>query len=73
MGVSHYEGKTEAAGLKAMFDSVWDNPAMVEEVTDAVAEQVQTLYKDNAPEYIYFLTLLSPFSGTLWLMTRTTP
>ena len=61
MGVSHYEGKTEAAGLKAMFDSVWDNPAMVEEVTDAVAEQVQTLYKDNAPEYIYFLTLYHLF------------
>ena len=61
MGVSHYEGKTEAAGLKAMFDAVWDNPAMVEEVTDAVAEQVQTLYKDNAPEYIYFLTLYHLF------------
>ena len=55
-----------------MFDSVWDNPAMVEEVTDAVAEQVQTLYKDNAPEYIYFLTLYHLFRDFM-LMTRTTP
>lgn len=61
MGVSHYQGRTEAAGLKAMFEAVWDNPAMVEEVTDAVVEQVQTLYRDNAPEYIYFLTLYHLF------------
>ena len=61
MGVSHYQGKTEAQGLKAMFDAVWDNLSMVEEVTDAVAEQIQTLYKDNAPEYIYFLTLYHLF------------
>lgn len=61
MGVSHYEGATEAQGLLSMFDSVWDSPEMVEDVTEAVAEQVQTLYRENPPEYIYFLTLYHLF------------
>ena len=39
--VSHFENATEAVGLKMMFESVWDNPAMVEEVTAQVAAQVE--------------------------------
>lgn len=35
--VSCFENATEAVGLKMMFESVWDNPAMVEEVTAQVA------------------------------------
>ena len=61
MGVSHYEGATEAQGLLSMFDSVWESPEMVEDVTEAVAEQVQTFYRENPPEYIYFLTLYHLF------------
>lgn len=60
-GVSHFEGAAETAGLKAMFESVWGNPAMVEDVTDRVAEQVETLYRENAPEFVYFLTLYHLF------------
>lgn len=61
MGVSHYEGSSEADGLRNMCDSVWNSPEMVEDVTEAVAEQVQTLYRENPPEYIYFLTLYHLF------------
>lgn len=60
-GVSHFEGPAEVAGLKAMFESVWGNPAMVEDVTAAVAEQVETLYRENPPEFVYFLTLYHLF------------
>ena len=59
--VSHFENATEAIGLKMMFESVWDNPAMVEEVTAQVAAQVETLYRENPPEFIYFLTLYHLF------------
>lgn len=61
MGVSHYEGASEAAALKGMFDSLWDNSDMVEDVTDAVIDQVQTLYRENPPEFVYFLTLYHLF------------
>lgn len=60
-GVSHFQTSTEAMGLKAMFDSVWENPSLVEDVTDEVAEQIETLYRENAPEFIYFLTLYHLF------------
>ena len=59
--VSHFENATEAVGLKMMFESVWDDPAMVEEVTAQVAAQVETLYRENPPEFIYFLTLYHLF------------
>ena len=61
MGVAHYEGDTEAAGLKAVFEVIWGNPAVVEEVTDAVAERIETLYRENPPEFVYFLTLYHLF------------
>ena len=61
MGVSHFENATEAAGLKAMFEGIWNDPAMVADVTDAVAEQIQVLYKENSPEFVYFLTLYQLF------------
>jgi hypothetical protein len=60
-GVSHFETTSEAAGLKAMFDGVWGNPQMVEEVTEEVLAQVQTMYRENPPEFIYFLTLYHLF------------
>lgn len=65
MGVSHYKGATETAGLKAMFESVWDKPAMVADVTDEVAAQVGTLYRENPPEFVYFLTLYHLFRDYL--------
>ena len=64
-GVSHFEGASEASGLKAMFESVWDNPAMVEDVTDEVATQVETLYRETPPQFVYFLTLYHLFRDYL--------
>ena len=65
MGVSHFEGAAEAAGLKAMFESVWANPALTADVTAEVAAQVETLYRENPPEFIYFLTLYHLFRDFL--------
>lgn len=60
-GVSHFQTSAEACGLKAMFESVWSNQALVEEVTEEVIAQVETLYRENSPEFIYFLTLYHLF------------
>lgn len=59
--VTHAQSTPEAAGFKAMFDTVWNNPELVEEVTDAVAAQIETLYRENPPEFVYFLTLYHLF------------
>jgi hypothetical protein len=60
-GVSHFQTSSEAAGLKAMFDGIWGNQQLVEDVTGAVIEQLETLYRENPPELVYFLTLYHLF------------
>lgn len=60
-GVSHFQTSTEAAGLKAIFDGIWDNQQLVEDVTGVVIEQLETLYRENPPELVYFLTLYHLF------------
>lgn len=45
----------------SLFDDVWNNPKIAEDVTEHVAEQIQTLYRENSPEFIYFLTLYHLF------------
>ena len=64
-GVSHFQTTQEAIGLKAMFDGIWDNPARVEDVTGQVAAQIETLYRENPPEFVYFLTLYHLFRDYL--------
>ncbi len=60
-GVSHFQSSAEAAGLKAMFEGVWNNQQLVEDVTGAVIDQLETLYRENPPELVYFLTLYHLF------------
>lgn len=64
-GVSHFQTTQEAMGLKAMFDGIWDNPSLVEDVTERVAAQIETLYRENPPEFVYFLTLYHLFRDYL--------
>ncbi|MBR3160892.1 MAG: DEAD/DEAH box helicase family protein [Atopobiaceae bacterium] len=72
-GYGSYSGASEAAGLKAMFDGVWDNPSMVADVTERVAEQIGTLYRENAPEFVYFLTLYHVFRDFMADMEESDP
>ncbi len=60
-GVAHFQTSAEAAGLKLMFDGIWNNQALVEDVTGAVIDQLETLYRENPPELVYFLTLYHLF------------
>ncbi len=60
-GYSVFSGENEASSLKAAFEQVWGNPSLAVDVTARVAEQVETLYRENAPEFIYFLTLYHIF------------
>ena len=59
--VDHTEEKERITDLKSLFDSIWNDPEQVEEVTEQVAAQIETLYRENPPEFIYFLTLYHLF------------
>ncbi|WP_088187856.1 helicase-related protein [Desulfosporosinus sp. FKA] len=53
-----------------MFDELWNDNSAVEDVTEKVLEQMQILYKENTPEFIYFLTLFNIFSSYLGELTE---
>ena len=47
------------------FNQVWDNHDALEEITEKVIEYIGTLYKENSPEFIYYLILYHIFNEFL--------
>ena len=47
--------------LKNWFNDLWDNQELVKDVKAEVLEYLEQLYRDNAPEFIYFKTLYEIF------------
>ncbi len=53
------------AGLKKDFDDIWQDPHRSKEVTDKVLGKVKTIYQENSPEWIYFVSLYHIFHDKL--------
>ena len=51
---------TAEAYLK-IFNEQWDNDEKFSDVTERVLEYIETVYQENAPEYIYFIALYNIF------------
>lgn len=47
------------------FNSMWNDRQKFKDVTDAVIENISTVYNENAPELIYFMTLYNVFNEFL--------
>ncbi len=47
------------------FDQVWDTNDSLKDVTDAVVAYFASAYKENSPEFIYFVTLYNIFNDFL--------
>jgi SNF2 family DNA or RNA helicase len=47
------------------FDEVWNDPMALQDITDEVADYIANLYKENSPEFVYFLTLFNIFDEFL--------
>ena len=47
------------------FKNVWDDDATLEDVTTSITDYISSAYIDNAPEYIYFITLYNIFNEFL--------
>jgi SNF2 family DNA or RNA helicase len=54
-------GKEQTFIFLRMFQELWNDEAAVEDVKQQVLEQMQVLYKENTPEFIYFVTLYNIF------------
>jgi SNF2 family DNA or RNA helicase len=55
----------ERRELKAWFDEIWNDDTLVDDVKDQVLERLAQLYRDNAPEFIYYKTLYHIFEQYL--------
>lgn len=48
-----------------LFDQVWNDSEKLQVVTDEVLDNITNAYKENSPEFIYFVTLYNIFSEFL--------
>ena len=56
--------KFEAPMSKAyldLFDQIWNDSSKLQVVTDDVIDNISNAYKENAPEFLYFVTLYNIF------------
>ncbi|NLO69459.1 MAG: DEAD/DEAH box helicase family protein, partial [Porphyromonadaceae bacterium] len=47
------------------FNGIWENNELLEDVTDKVLNYFEKAFKENSPEYIYFITLYNIFNDFL--------
>ena len=49
----------------SLFEQIWNDPAKLEDVTTKVCDHIDSVYKENSPESIYFLMLYNVFNEFL--------
>lgn len=49
------------SALLSWFDSIWNNQVAVQEAKGLLQQQLELLFKDQPPQFIYFLTLYNIF------------
>ena len=54
-----------SAEFLSMFDSVWNDAERLSDVTEDVIDMIASVYQENPPELIYFMTLYNIFSEFL--------
>jgi SNF2 family DNA or RNA helicase len=74
LGITHKKGfptliqKTEFPDSRAYlewFNQVWENQEDLKDVTAKVQDYFESAYKENSPEFIYFITLYNIFNDFL--------
>lgn len=48
-----------------LFEQVWNDDSKMEDITAEVVEYISTVYKENSPEFIYFVILYNIFNEFL--------
>ncbi len=62
--ITRMENPASAEFLR-MFDMVWSDTDKLTDVTNDVIEMISTVYQENSPELIYFMTLYNIFNEFL--------
>jgi hypothetical protein len=48
-----------------LFEQIWNDDNKLQDVTDEVIENISTVYNENSPDYLYFVTLYNIFNEFL--------
>lgn len=59
------QGSENSKQYLNLFDEIWNNPEQLEDVKQRILEHIETVYAENAPEYIYMVTLYNIFKEFL--------
>ena len=62
--VNRFDAPFSAAYMQ-IFETIWNDKEKLQDVTDIVIQTISTAYKENSPEFIYFMTLYHVFSEFL--------
>jgi len=63
-------GKEYTISFLEAFNELWEDDTVVQDVKNQVLEQMRILYKENTPEFIYFVTLYNVFRDYLYELTE---
>src|SRR5574344_2123757 len=63
-------GRENTFSFLQMFNTLWNNISFVSDIKQQVLEQMQIIYKENTPQFIYFITLYSIFNNYLDELTE---
>lgn len=55
------DDKESTKELLSFFNEIWENEQLVEDVKEELLARILNLYKENSPEFIYFITLFNLF------------
>ena len=64
-GIMKNDEENYAKYFFSHFRSIWDDDKKMQDVTQAIVDHISSAYADNAPEFIYFVTLYNIFSEFL--------
>ncbi|CAH0121371.1 RNA polymerase-associated protein RapA [Paenibacillus sp. CECT 9249] len=59
---------TDASATKMyidLFEQIWNDKTKLEDVTDQVIDHITTIYRENSPEFIYYVILYNIFNEFL--------
>lgn len=63
--VTKMEDTTTTQNFLTNFDNVWNDKELLEDISDEVVSYIDNLYKENSPEFIYYLILYHIFNEFL--------
>jgi len=63
--VNKFDDQSFTSTYMGLFDQIWNDPEKIEDVTERLCSHIESVYRENPPERIYFLMLYNIFNEFL--------